>query len=64
MNNIYTLPLIFLLVLGFFPIKSLAQTSNLPGKALQFQVAGQYVSGTGINSAISFSTKIAPSVTP
>ncbi len=52
MKKNITLPLGLFIALGFLPMKNFAQTSNLPGKALQFFEAGQYVSGTGINSGI------------
>ena len=52
MNKIYTLPLGLLIAMQIFSMKNFAQTSNLPGTALSFAAAGQYVSGTGINTGI------------
>ncbi len=52
MNKIYFLPLGLIIVIEFFSIKNYAQTGNLPGTALRFRDAGQYVSGTGINPGI------------
>ncbi|MEI8047237.1 MAG: LamG-like jellyroll fold domain-containing protein [Bacteroidota bacterium] len=52
MNKIYTLPLGLLIAMQIFSMKNFAQTSNLPGTALSFAAAGQYVTGTGINTGI------------
>ncbi len=52
MNKIYTLPLGLLIAMQFFSMQNFAQTSNLPGTALSFAAAGQYVTGTGINTGI------------
>ena len=52
MNKIYTLPLGLLIAMQIFSMKNFAQTSNLPGTALSFAAAGQYVSGSGINTGI------------
>ena len=52
MNKIYTLLLGLLIAMQIFSMKNFAQTSNLPGTALSFAAAGQYVSGSGINTGI------------